>query len=108
MTFEIYFSDLTEDARDEIVRGVYEQLKENYQEEGEEYLAREWHEPKPTSWQEAYCRSMAVDWREWTDWEKGEDDVKPNFESILDTFAYQEAERLCTEQIRHIGIEVEV
>jgi hypothetical protein len=65
--FNIQYIDLVRSKQDELFNELYPQIEEEVKNEGEEFLNREWHEPKPRSWQEAYVRIYAIESNQWTD-----------------------------------------
>lgn len=111
-TFEISWNDFTSDAQDTILDSCIERLTDAYQSEGEEYLKREWHDPKPQSWQEAYCRTFATEWELWTDYEKGKEDAEvpklEDWKEWIDEEIREKAEQACYKSMHHLEIEVEL
>ena len=110
--FEVEWNDLDTSKQEEILESCVESLMEAYQEEGEEYLKREWHDPKPQSWQEAYCRVSAVEWQMYNDYEHGKQDAEV---PTLDDWKYwieqeirEKAEIACYKSMHHLEIEVEL
>lgn len=77
--FNIKFSDLNHEAQEAIIAEIVAQLTPTAKTEGEEFLKREWHDPKPKTWQEAYCRVNALEWILWQDYEKGTGPEVPPF-----------------------------
>lgn len=106
------FNDLDHEAKEGLIETIKESLFENAEEQGKEELAREWHDPKPKTWQEAYIRAMSIDHIMWEQYENGEDDAeepKPaDWEYWLDEHLIEEAEnKLCT-AFKYIEVEVEI
>ena len=66
--YDIPFSSLGFEAQEEIINSLVEILKESAETEGKEFLAKAWHDPAPTTWQEAYCRSYDVSSIMWQDY----------------------------------------
>lgn len=67
-TFNVPFSDLEYQAQEDILTTLVEALKEEAEKEGNQYLAKKWYEPKPKTWQEAYCRTNDINYDVWQDW----------------------------------------
>ena len=63
--FKISFEDLNVEKQDEIIEEVRPGLQEMAEKSGKELLKREWHEPMPQTWQEAYVRLMAYNHISW-------------------------------------------
>lgn len=111
-SFEVSWNDLKEDAQEAILESCIESLTEEYQKEGEEFLKKEWHEPKPKTWQEAYCREYAIEWQYWSDYEKGKLDAEEPTEAEWADWVNEEirdkAETACFDSMHHLEIEVEL
>ena len=69
----IKFEDLTFEKQEAIIKIVYDKLQVQAEQEGKEFLTRAWHDPKPKTWQEAYCRIYAIETHNWEDYEAGTD-----------------------------------
>ena len=116
------WGDLTYEAQQSAIETIKESLLENAETEGKEFLAREWHDPKPKTWQEAYVRTMAIKHIFWDDyenqeaylknhWNKKEDIEIPteqNWVDWLDEWAEDEAENRLSKAIKYVEWEVEV
>lgn len=80
--FSISASDLDTRTYDSIVNDVREGLLEDYQKEGEKLLSREWNDPQPETWQEAFMRDITNDEGDWE--EMVEDHAQENAERAVD------------------------
>lgn len=63
--FNIQFADLTFEKQEEIVAELTTRLQAEAEVQGKEFLTREWHDPKPTTWQEAFCRIYTIEYQLW-------------------------------------------
>jgi len=110
--FEIAFSDLSSEAQENMVDSIIESLTGSYQEEGEGYLKKLWNDPKPKSWQEAYCRMSAIEWRMWSDYEKGTPDAEvptiDDWKYWIDEEIREKAENACHRAMKNLEVEVEI
>ena len=110
--FSVEWSDLKEETQESILESTLETLRELAQEEGEQILKRDWHEPKPKTWQEAYCREYAIEWEWWTDYEHQTEDAEIPTESQWDDWVTDHlteiAEKECYKSMHHLEIEVDV
>lgn len=106
--FEIYFEDLTYEKQEEIVNSLKDIMREAHKDEGQKYEKVAWHDPKPMTWQEAYLRSYAIDDIMYRDYEAGDTKEMPNFIELYEDYLEDEARKVASSEIRHIGAEVEV
>lgn len=67
--FNVQFEDLSFVKQEEIINDLIPKVKAIAEVEGKEFLKREWHDPKPQSWQEAYCRVYAIEYHNWQEYE---------------------------------------
>lgn len=77
--FNVPFSDLNFEAQESIIKSLIESLQEEAKVEGRQLLAKDWHDPAPKTWQEAYCRTYAIEHNQWSDYEDGNDVETPAF-----------------------------
>lgn len=63
----IKFDDLTVEKQEALIEELTPRFQAEAEAEGKEFLAREWNDPKPQTWQEAYCREYAVEYQMWQD-----------------------------------------
>jgi hypothetical protein len=77
--FNIIFEDLTFERQEEIIKALLPRLQAEAETEGKEFLKREWHDPKPTTWQEAYVRSYDIEYESWQDEVNNGKIVTPSF-----------------------------
>jgi len=106
--FEIGFSDLSQDKKDNLIQTVKGYLLENWSIAGLEYMKRDWH-IKPKTWQEAFCRIETIDWDMWNDLdEKGKEFQEYDWQYSLEEYAEEQAEKRLYEAMRHLEIEVEL
>ena len=115
--FSVEWTDLKTEFRDEVIESVIETLMEEAKEEGKKFLKRDWHNPVPKTWEEAYCREYAITtcmWEEYVDYFGDShigDEVAP---PPKEDWAYwvhehleEEADKLCYEAMHHLIIDVE-
>lgn len=72
MYFEISFYDLSDEKKEELIESLVKEMLIDAKTEGDRYLTFDWHDPKPKTWQEAYCRSYAIKSEWWEDYENKE------------------------------------
>ena len=61
----IKFEDLDVLKQEALIAEILPKLQEEAEKEGNEFLTRVWNEPKPQTWQEAYCRIYAIEYQLW-------------------------------------------
>jgi len=104
--FNLEWIDLTVSKQQEMIEAVAESLLELWEEEGKQFLQREWH-VKPKDWKEAYCRTYSLDYEYWGDMdENSEEFQKIDWELILQEEAERVSEQRCSEAVRKVEIEV--
>lgn len=120
--FEISWSDLNSEAQENMIAETVESMLEACKEEGEQLLKRDWHDPKPKTWQEAYVRSYAINSIMWEDYENQDAYLKNPYNKIEDIEIPREsdwadwlndeleakAEKACYQAIKHTEVEVEI
>lgn len=116
--FEVPFNDLTLEAQEKIIDSIVESLKESAETEGKEYLAKKWHDPAPTTWQEAYCRTYDVEYIMWQDYVNnygdpilGDEVVRPDDEEWVEWLneeLRQVAQKKAEKGFRYLEAEVEL
>lgn len=108
--FNIKFEDLTFEKQDEIIKELLPTLQAEAEKEGKEFLARDWHDPKPTTWQEAYVREYAIEYRQWQDEVTAGKIVTPAFmfESYQEDHVAEIARKKAQEAFNKTEIEVEL
>ena len=108
--FNVPFSDLSHEAQEAIIDSLCESLQEMAEEEGKEFLGREWHDPKPKTWQEAYCRIYSINYQQWDDEvDEGEITTPPfMWEVWQEEHVRQMAEDKAHKSFKHTEIEVEL
>lgn len=98
--FEITFGDLSYEKQQDLIETVSQYLLENWKLCGEELLGREWHEPKPKTWEEAYMRDI-----------KSYDDdelVDINWKYEVESLAEEEAENRLWKGFKYLEVGVEI
>ena len=91
--FNIQFDDLDIMKQEEIIAELTPSLQAAAEAEGREFLKKEWHDPKPQTWQEAYCREYAIEYILWqTEVEVDKKVVTPAF--IWETWQEQHVAEL--------------
>lgn len=110
--FEISFNDLSEEFQESMVQSCLDSLLEAAKQEGETALARDWHDPKPKTWQEAYVRESAIDHTYWQAYERQEDGAETSeeidWQYHLEEHFRKIAETACYRGVKHMEIEVEL
>lgn len=110
--FEVEWHDLSDEKREEMIESAFDTLREEAQIEGEALFKKEWHNPQPVTWQEAYCRDNWIESIMWEGYhyQKPEHEV-PKTEDWaywLEEYLRERAEQKCFEAMRHNEIEVEL
>ena len=106
--FLVDFNDMKLEEQENLAMSVAETLKERYQTEGEEFMKREWH-VKPNTWQEAYCREMAIDSNLWSRLDENGPEFKEiGWSYLLDNHAEEEARQRLEKAFRYLELEVEI
>lgn len=106
--FELSFNDLSFETQQEWIESVAESLLDKWKEEGEDLLKRKWI-VACKNWQEAYCRTYAVDFRMWNDLdENSEEFQKYDWLYAIKEEAENKAEEACHKGVKHTEIEVEI
>lgn len=77
--FNIKFEDLGFEKQEAIIKALKPRLQAAAKIEGEEFLARDWNEPKPKTWQEAYVRTYDLDRHMWEGYVNGKASEIPAF-----------------------------
>ena len=92
--FNIKLKDLTFEKQEEIIKEFEVELQKAAELEGKEFLTRKWEDPKPTTWQEAYCRIYNIDYVLWQDEVESGVILTPPFmwESYQEAYTRQVAE----------------
>lgn len=112
ISVSVNFGDLDFEAKEALIDQVKSSLLDKAEEDGKEELAREWHNPKPKTWQEAYVRAMAIDHIMWEQYEDGDKDAEEpkqeEWEYWLDEHLIEQAELNLYNGFKHVGIEVEI
>lgn len=115
VVFELYFKDLNDEKQEEIVNSLKEIIREENKKEGEQIMSRQWHDPKPQDWQEAYVREYAIDYIMWDEYVENFGDSqlsdtveRPNFSEIYEDYLENKAREVAISEIRHIGADVEI
>ena len=103
--FTLSFHDLSFEKRQDLITETQKELREQYKREGKEALKDKYHDPKPKTWQEAFCMIYAIDWevREDAKFRKTFD-----WSFAVEQHAEDQAEKLCHKAINNMRIEVEV
>ena len=104
--FSLDWTDLTFEKQQELISEIKAELIKTWAEEGQKFLQREWYDPKPKTWKEAYVRMYYLDSSLWEDWIDGKDEKEPDWDYILEEAAEKEAEDRCSKAIRQIEIEI--
>jgi hypothetical protein len=110
--FNIKWHSLAPEMQDEILESVKPLLLEKYQFEGEEALKKEWNDPKPMTWKEAYVRVMAIDHDVWRSYEingntNGVGLQSPDWNGIFEEHLENEALKVCSKQVQLV-LEIKV
>lgn len=105
---QVSFNELDVLTQESLITTVYESLIEAAEAEGKEFLDRDWHDPKPTTWQEAYAREYAIESIMWQDYVDGKDERDPDFvwETRVEEHIRHLAQTKLEEAFRHLEIEV--
>lgn len=110
--FEIRWNDISEETREEIIDSCLESLMETVQEEGEKLLQKEWNDPQPQSWQEAWVRYDGVQHIFWDEYEKGVEGAEvPSQEDWvywLEEHLRDYVENKCFEAVRYLEVGIDV
>lgn len=108
--FNIQFEDLTFEKQEEIIAELTPVLQAAAETEGKEFLAREWHDPKPTTWQEAYVRTYEIEYSLWQDEVEAGKIITPGFmwETYQEGHVDQQARKKAEEAFTLTEIEVAI
>ena len=90
--FNIRFEDLKDSKQAEIIETLIPELQAAAEVEGKEFLAREWHDPKPQCWQEAYVRIYAIERELWQEEVDAGKIITPGF--MWETYQERHVEEL--------------
>lgn len=106
--FNIKFEDLGFEAQEHILETLAERLKEHAKTDGEGFLAQDWHDPKPQTWQEAYIRTYAIDCILWAGYENREEERPDDslWNQILEDWATEKAEQQAKKYFAKTEVEV--
>ena len=110
-TIAIKFEDLSREKQDSLVQTVKTLLKDGYKAEGEKFLARKWHDPKPKNYKEAVVRMYAYEYTLWNKYEQfgGEmPDYNPDFDELYSDFLEQQVNEKLSGAMARTEIEVEL
>lgn len=110
--FSVEWNDLKPESQESILESCIEALTALYQQDGEQSLKKTWNNPQPKSWQEAYCRESAIEWRMWSDYEKGvvdaEEPSQEDWEDWVNEEIREKAEKACYKAMHHLEVSVEI
>ena len=112
LTIPYGWSEIDSDAKEAMIERVKEEMIEAYKTEGEVLLKKEWYDPKPKTWQEAYCRTYAIEWQMWSDYEKNVPDAEVPSQSDWEYYLTQglekKAENALYDAFKYMVAEVEL
>lgn len=107
-SFNIGFDDLKFETYRSMIERIKENLKSEWQEEMSNEAAKKtlWY-VRPKSWEEAYCRTYAVGYRNWNDLdEKSLEFQKTDWAFLLDSQAEDKAEEVLIKAFSGLIVEV--
>lgn len=96
--FSLTFDDLRFEAQQDWIDEIKKELLVEAEEAGKKFLKKDWYDPKPETWQEAYIRT-------YSNYDK--DGIEP-WIHLLDSYLEKKAEELCHEGMKHTEVEVEI
>lgn len=105
----IKFEDVTFEKQEELLAEILPKMQQAAEVEGKKFMAREWHDPKPQTWQEAYARVYAIDYQLWSAYEAGKDPIRdPDF--VWETRQEEHVKQLAEQKIKLAfnNLEIEV
>ena len=112
MTVYLDFNDLSNEYKSNMGEIVARELMETYKVEGNEFLKRQWHDPAPKTWQEAFVREMAISHIMWDEYTNGDDGaIQPtsnDWNEWLTDYALDQANDKLTNAFNHISVGVEL
>jgi len=110
--FEISFNDLTSEMQEEMIESTMQSLFEEVQIEGEALFTKEWNNPQPVTWQEAWVRYNAVDYIMWDGYEKGDPEADvpkaEEWNDWLQDHLREIAEKACYSGVHNMEVEVTI
>ncbi len=104
MHISIEWSDLSSDKQEEVLELVHAKLHKSAKESGKQLQYKDWHEPRPKSWQEAYCRYNAINSIMWEDYEGNRTNEKIDSSAWvdwLDEYLRDQAEELAYKALKN-------
>lgn len=111
LTIPFTYTDLSHEAKEEMIDVVAQNLLDDAKLEGEDFLKREWHDPQPQTWEEAFVRMYSISGIMWSDYEAGENSERPSdndWREWLDESLIEKAENLLYAAFKHMSVEVEI
>lgn len=102
----VEFRDISD--QDAMIEQVKLSLMDLYKQDGEKAMARDWHDPKPQTWQEAFVRENSIDYISWEDYEGGDNSDIPNWNYLVENYAEEKAEEKLYDAFHHLEVEVEL
>jgi hypothetical protein len=109
-TIEIQFNDLTAEKQEEIIETLKTSLYEEVKAEGEKLLQRDWYDPKPKSWEEAWIRENYVNEIMWGDYERKHKDAEipqpHDWREWLDDHLTEYVEKQAQEAMHYHAVEI--
>lgn len=107
-SFELTFNDLNSEKQEEMLESIKESIIEAWKEENKDWEKIDWY-VKPKTWQEAYCRTYAIEHEYWNGLDEKSDEFQSyDWEYALEQEAEKEAEQACWDGVHNMEIEVEL
>lgn len=107
---EISWDNLNAETQEKILKEVVETLTIDAERDGKEQLKKDWYNPQPRTWQEAYIRSYAIQWRLWDSYEKRQPDAETpkseDWQYWLEEHLTEEATKAVVRAIHDITVEI--